>query len=101
MPSLTVQPAGLPAPWPAGFASPAGPGPEIPEIPPTAQTTAVTAVIFSIVASPGSLVPLHLGYFEQPRKNPRLPRRTVIVLPQSSHVSATTIVLRSGPDAAA
>ena len=29
---------------------------------------ATTALIFSSVASPGSLVPLHLGYVEQPRK---------------------------------
>src|SRR5947209_6425498 len=59
--------------------------------------TPVRAVIFSIVASPGSLVPLHLGYLEHPRKKPRRPFRTVIGLPQSSQTSTGTIALRSGP----
>ena len=54
-----------------------------------------SAVIFASVASPGSLVPLHLGYLAQPRKKPRRPRRTIIGPPQSSQVSSTSIDFRS------
>ena len=39
------------------------------------------ASIFNLVASPGSLVALHLGSFAQPKKNPRRPRLTMIAPP--------------------
>src|SRR5689334_2414377 len=72
----------------------AGAGGSIPQAP-------TTSLIFASVASLGWRVPLHLGYFAQPRKYPRRLGRTTIGPPHCSQVSSTAIDLRSGPLAAA